>query len=297
MSSRRRLAGLSAGCLLALSACSGPTVPMPDETVASEPNARTHWVMRHRVTAGPGIEVVTQTLADQHESTGAAVANKTTKQRDDCYVSLSNPDQGGPGNMVGEKIETTFDGHPAVRNGAGAEADYLMWQLTDRSWVLVSCSDENSRASIDRLAGAVKFTPTTIPVPVDFDVPRSVRLSSVSVDLANSSAQIYLNAFRTGDRGDLSITVGHPEETPNPDGRSTTIAGHPAVVFDGKISPMVWVQEQGRWVRVAAATSDTGPYPDRSGELPAVRALAESLTFARDLSDPTTWFPAEDVFG
>ena len=270
---------------------------MPDETFAPEPDARTHWVMRHRVAAGPGIEVVTQTLTDQQESTGVRLASQTTDRPDDCHVTVSNPGQDGPENMVGEKIETTFDGHPAVRNGAGAEAGYLMWQLPDRSWVLVSCSDDDTRASIDRLAGAVKFTPTTIRVPVDFEVPRGVRLSSISVDLASSSAQIYLNAFRTGDRGDLSITVGHPEETPNPDGQSTTIAGHPAAVFDGKISPTVWVQEQGRWIRVAAATSDTGPYPDRSGELPAVRALAESLTFARDLSDPTTWFSAEKVFG
>lgn len=278
-------------------ACSGPTVPMPDETFAPDPHARTHWVMRHRVITGPGIEVTTQTLADQHESTGVVVVNAATHQRDDCDVRVSDPGQGGPGNMVGEKIETTFDGRPAVRNGAGAEGDYLMWQLPDSSWVEVSCSDLGARTSTDRLASAVELTPTAVPVPVDFDVPDGVRPLLVSVDLTTSSAQIYLDASRTGDRGDLSIMAGHPEERPNPDGQSTTIAGRPAVVFDGRRSPMIWVQEQDRWTLVAAATSDTGPYPDRSGELPTVRALAESLTFARDLSDPTTWFPAEEVFG
>lgn len=299
MSSRRgHLVGLSAGLLLALTtACSGTTTPEPNETASPEAPARTHWELRHRVIDSPGIEVTEQWLADQEEGTSVALVSGAAQQREDCSVAVGSPAGPGPENMVGEKIKTTFKGRPAVRNGVDAEGDYLMWQSTDQSWVTVSCSEEDSRESIDRVAAAVDLEPTTIRVPVDLEIPDGVRPSLVSVDLANSSARIYLDPTRTSDRGDLVIMVEDHDRSERPGGESTTIAGRSAVIDDSEISPVIWVQEQGTWIYVGASTSDTGPYPDRSGELPIIRTLAESLSFARDLSDPTTWFPAEDVFG
>lgn len=266
---------------------------MPEETASPDPQARTHWELRHRVVDGPGVEVTEQWLSGQEEGTSVALVG-ADQQREDCSVGVGSPAGPGPENMVGEKIETTFNGRPAVRNGVDAEGDYLMWQLPDQSWVTVSCSDEDSRESIDRVAAAVELAPTTIRVPVDLEVPDGVRPSLITVDSTSSTARIYLDATGDDERGDLVIMV---EDHDRPAGESTTISGRPAVVDDTKTSPVVWVQEQGTWIYVGASTGDTGPYPDRSGELPTIRALAESLTFARDLSAPTTWFPAQDVFG
>lgn len=283
--------------LTALAACSGTTTPMPDETFSPEPRPRTHWEMRHRVIDTPGIEVSSQWLDDQEEGTGVMLVNAATRQRHECFVSVSGPGGRNPADMVGEKSQTTFDDHPAVRSGAGAESDYLMWELPDRSWVSISCSDIGSRSSVDRVAAAVELSPTTIRVPVDLQLPEGVRPSVISIDLTKPSARIYLDAPGTDDRGDLVIRVGEPDQSEQPDGEPVTFAGRPAVINDNKTSPSVWVQEQGFWISVGAWTSDTGPYPNRSGELPTIRTLAESFSFARSLSDPTTWFPAEDVFG
>lgn len=270
---------------------------MPDETFAPDPQARTHWELRHRIVETPGIEVTSQWIDDETEGTGVVLVSATTQRREECFVSVGEPGADGPENMVGEKIETTFDGYPAVRNGAGAEGDYLMWQLTDKSWVRVSCSDEGTPKSIDRVAAAVEFTPTTIRVPVDLELPAGTRPSSISVDLAKPAARLHLDAPRTSDRGDLTIWMPGEDQTEQPPGKPTTSAGRPGVINDSKISPAIWLHEQGNWIYVGASTSDTGPYPDRSSEMPTVRTLAESLTFARKLSDPTTWFSAEDVFG
>lgn len=295
---RHRWAVLAASVALAMvTACSGPTTPMPEETYAPEPNARTHWELRHRIVETPGIEVTTQWLGDQTEGTGVVLGDATTQRSEECYVSVGSPGDEGPGNMVGEKIETSFEGHPAVRNGAGAEGDYLMWQLSDNSWVQVSCSSEGSRKSIDRVASAVEFTPTTIRIPVDLKPSAGTRPSNISVDLAKPGFRIHLDAARSDNRGDLTVWMPGEDQAEQPAGKSATVAGRPAVISDTKISPAVWMQEQGSWIYVGADTSDYGPYPDRSSEMPAVRDLAESLTFAPDLSDPATWFSAEDVFG
>ena len=67
--------------------------------------------------------------------------------------------------------------------------------------------------------------------------------------------------------------------------------------MDQHSAAVVWVPEQGRWVFIGVETGDTEPYPNRSAELPALESLAESVSFADDLADPTTWFAADGVFG
>jgi hypothetical protein len=59
----------------------------------------------------------------------------------------------------------------------------------------------------------------------------------------------------------------------------------------------VCVFEQQRYICVSASSGDTGPYPDRSGEIPTLVRIAEGLRFAADLDDRSTWFRAESVFG
>ena len=40
---------------------------MPDETFAPDPQARTHWELRHRIVETPGIEVTSQWIDDETE--------------------------------------------------------------------------------------------------------------------------------------------------------------------------------------------------------------------------------------
>jgi hypothetical protein len=269
----------------------------PEEMHPPDP-PRTHWELRHHVVDAPGLQVIGQHAAAVEESTTVAVAPSGTTPADECYVQVSEPGVGGPDDMVGEKITTTFDGHPAVRNGAGAEGDYLLWQLEDGSWVEVSCAALGSRAAIDRVAAAVAFEPTTIRVPVDFELPSGYRAASVDVDLSAPGARIYLEPTQPR-RGssELAIMVGTPELMPQPTGEPQTIGGRPALVHSDEFGAVVWVQQQDRWVFVGTAPDDTGPYPDRSDEIPVLETIAASLSFPEDLSDPSTWFSAENVFG
>jgi hypothetical protein len=62
-------------------------------------------------------------------------------------------------------------------------------------------------------------------------------------------------------------------------------------------SPGLCVFEQQHYLCVWTSTDDTGPHPDRSGEIPTLIQIAEGLRFAKDLDDMSTWFRAEQVFG
>ena len=61
--------------------------------------------------------------------------------------------------------------------------------------------------------------------------------------------------------------------------------------------PRLCLAEQGHQICIGAESSDTGPYPDRSAEVPVLLAVAEALRFPADLDDRSSWFAAEDVFG
>ena len=62
-------------------------------------------------------------------------------------------------------------------------------------------------------------------------------------------------------------------------------------------SPSLCIFEQQLYLCVSVVGSDTGPIPDRSGEIPTLIRIGEGLRFAEDLDDRSTWFAAERVFG
>jgi hypothetical protein len=296
---RARSAWITTALLvLLLAGCTTPT-PRPTESYPPDPGARTHWELRHRVVDTKGMRVMGQRIGRGEESTSVRLVDPATLESDDCDVTLTDPGQGGPERMVGEKITTTFDGHPAVRNGAGAEADYLMWRLEDESWVEVSCVSFGSETSINRVAAAVDLEPTPIMIPFDLELPDGYAVAAISNDLDQVSARVYVG--RVGRQpwspdAELAISYGAPEVSA-PTGQPTTVGGRPVQVDDTTTSPAVWVPEQGRWVFLGVESDDTGPHPDRSSELPALKALAERISFATDVADPATWFAADGVFG
>ena len=75
------------------------------------------------------------------------------------------------------------------------------------------------------------------------------------------------------------------------------VGGHRASLDETPESPELCLEVQGHDVCVGTGSSDTGPYPDRSDEIPTMVAVAESLRFPADLADRSSWFAAQDVFG
>ena len=69
------------------------------------------------------------------------------------------------------------------------------------------------------------------------------------------------------------------------------------MLSEDRENPGVCVLVQQRYVCVSAHSGDTGPYPDRSKEIPTLLTIAEGLRFPDDLEDRSTWFRAESVFG
>jgi hypothetical protein len=293
------LIAVAAAVSLSVAGCTA-SPPLPTETPHPGPPARTHWELRHRLLDTAGLLVVGQQLDDAGESTTVRLTDAATAVSEDCYVALSVPGEGGPENRVGEQTTTTYDGHPAVRSGAGAEADYLMWRLEDDSWVEVSCGRFDSWTSIERVAAAVDLEPTPIMIPFDVELPDGYGVAAISNDLDQPSGRVHLGRLGRqpwSPEAELDVAYGAPELSTDPPGNPTTLSGRQARVDDTETSPAVWVQEQGRWLYFGVTASDTGPHPNRRDELPAMLSIAESVSPAADLEDPTTWLAADGVFG
>lgn len=301
MRARALIAATAAVVSLAVAGCTAPSPP-PPEIPHEGPPARTHWELRHRLLDTKGLRVVGQQLDASGESSTVRLTDAATAVSHDCYVALSVPGEGGPDHRVGQQIATTYEGHPAVRGrtSSGAESDYLMWQIDDESWVEVSCDGSDPETSIERVAAAVDLEPAPIMIPFDVEIPEGYGVAGIVVDLDRPSGRVHVG--RSGrsawsPAAELDLAAGAPELSTDPAGEPTTLGGRPARVDDTKTSPAVWVQEQGRWLYVGVPASDTGHYPNRRSELPAMRAMAESLSPAADLGDTTTWLAADGVFG
>ncbi len=298
---------VAAAAVVSLTVAGCSMLPLPPPSTPSDaphegPPARTHWELRHRLLDTKGLRVVGQQLDAGGESSTVRLTDAATAVTQDCYVTLSVLGEGGPDHKVGQQLTTTYDGHPAVRGrlSGGAESDYLMWQLDDDSWVEVSCDGSDPETAIQRVAAAVDLEPTPILIPFDVELPADYRVAGIVVDLERPSGRVYVG--RTGRQpwspeAELDLAYGFPELSPDPPGEPTTLGGRPARVDDTKTRPAVWVQDQGRWLYVGITASDTGPYPNRRAELPAIRSIAESLSPATDLGDTATWLAADGVFG
>ena len=215
-----------------------------------------------------------------------------------CSVTFSAAGWGGPENKVGEQVPTTVRGRPAVRNGAGAEGDYLIWQRPDGTWAESICEDEGQRAFQDRLAEIVMDKPSDLLLPFDVvSLPQGLRATRIEQDLRSAETTVYASG-RAEDFGrtdtDLVLTFDGDLDEP---GRVTVIGGYPATVDETPKFPGLCLKVQGHDVCVGAGSDDTGPYPDRSDELPVMIALAETLRFPDNIEVRSSWFPAQDVFG
>ncbi len=282
---------LLAGCV---SHGGEPTQP----TQPTGPAPRTTWALRHRVAESADLQVTSNTVGHYDESTGVALGPGGAES---CFATVSSPGHGGPNNWVGEKVSTRFRGVPALRNGPGAEGSYLMWQLEDRSWVTVSCTDPGDSGPVDVVAAAVELKTSSIRLPFGLAaLPDGYGVAQIMQQRSPSTTSVYVGRARpqVGFAGsDLEIVSQPDDPIDPPTGRAVTVGSRPALVSDDPKHPKVCVDVQDRHVCVRITPSDTGPYPDRSAEIPTLLDLAGALTYAADLDDQSTWFAAEEVFG
>lgn len=286
---------LLAATLALLGGCAGGA-PRPVGPAPNQPPARTTWALHHRVVESADLHVIGHGISSYDEYTGVSLGRGGDES---CYVSVSAPGQGGPDLMAGEKLATTFRGRPAFRNGAGAEAAYLVWQRADTSWVQVTCDPPEETGPVDIVAKAVRLSPSSIALPFGLtELPRGYEVAQIMQD--RGATKVYVGQvsapFGSPD-SDLEISYEARDPLRTPSGRAVTVGGRPALLDEEPRSPEVCVSVQERHVCVGITPSDTGPYPDRSAEVPTLLDLAAHLTVADDLDDRSTWMAAEDVFG
>ena len=274
----------------------GARTSQPAEVPAGP--VRQHWQLSHRVEVSRTVRVVGTRLDDYSESSRVSFGTGPDGTEVVCSVTFSVPGWGGPENKVGEQLPTTVRGRPAVRNGAGAEGDYLIWQRADGTWAESICDDEGQRLFQDRLAEIVTDKPSDLVLPFDLvALPQGLRATSIEQDLRSGETTVYASG-RAEDFGGtetgLVLTFDGAFDEP---GRATVIGGHPATVDETPRFPGLCLEVQGHDVCVSAESDDTGPYPDRSDELPVMMALAENLRFPGNVDDRSSWFRAHDVFG
>lgn len=300
MRSRVRL--VLVGLVVALTGCSGPTdpPPEPDPHATSDVPARTSWALSHRVKESDTIRITGGNIGHYDEATYLSLGQDANGLDTPCYVTVFVPGQGGPKTMVGEKVPTTVNGSPGFRNGPGAETAYLMWRHRRGAWTMAHCSGSDHERFLEGIADAVVFRRSSIKLPFGLDsVPDEYGLSSVTADETQGTHVVYL--------GLVNPAFGHAEAdveisyqtgvltVSDPIGRPMTVNGRPAVVSENREAPGVCVAVQQRWICVRAYVSDTGPYPDRTDEIPVLVGLAESLRFAADLDDRSTWLNSSDL--
>lgn len=280
--------------LVALPACSAPTQLPPEGLSTPEVAARTSWVLSRTVSESEGIRITGGNMGHYDEATHLSLGRDANGLDTACYVTVSAPGQGGPTSMVGEKVETTVNGSPGFRNGADAEAPYLMWRYRRGAWAMVHCSSAEGARSLDVIADAVQFKPSPMRLPFGLaPLPGGYGLASVSSDSIQGSHAVYLGkVIADFGHADPDIVVSYetgPLKVDQPAGRPTIVNGRPAVLDEDREAPGVCVTEQQRSVCVRIYASDTGPYPDRCDEIPTLVRLAEGLRFAADLDDRSTW--------
>lgn len=290
---RRRRSSLVLAAALALLAGCGDSANPPPEVRPGQPTARTTWALRHRVAESKNLHIISSSIGQYGESTGVSLVPSGDES---CYVSVSVPGQGGPDLRTGEKVQTMFRGRPAFRDGAGAEGPYLMWRVGGDSWVEVSCQDP---ASVDVLAAAVRLSRSSVALPFGVRaLPEGYQVAQIMQDRQVGSADVYVGRVQPQfglPEAELKISLLGKEVLRNPAGRTLTVNSLPGLLDENPTSPQVCVSVQAHHVCVGITPSDTGPYPDRSAEVPTLLAIAEQLRFAPDLDDRSTWFAAEDI--
>lgn len=280
--------------VLALTSC-GISTPREGETGMPSPPRPTSWFLSHDVIASDRIKVAGGSINAWEQTIEVVVDANARQPADRCFVQADVSGQGGPDRWVGEKIPTSVRGVPALRNGAGAEGPYLMWQDGNRRWITVQCEHE---ATTSVVANQVRTgRKSFLAVPFGLTPPDGYVVSSVNVTRDPLHVAVLLDRVDHADTEALSVTIDTTGQAGAPTGEPTTAGGHPALVTKDRQWPRICVahrQTPVAYVCVGVPPNDTGPYPDRTDDLPAIETIAASLRFA-DVDHLTTWFDADQA--
>ena len=291
---RRRSTLLATAALVAASACSGPggllTPPLDQGPV------RATWQLGHRIPPSSGLRVVARSVTRWEETTSVRLI---PDDQDGCSVSWHPDGSYGPENMLGEQVPAEVAGRPGVRDGDGAEGPYLMWQPPGRdAWASVTCYPVEDPAVHLRVAEAVVWEPSSLALPFDLTaLPAAYGVQAITSDLRTGRSDVQIAPPLGSSPADAGLLLSFDDPFAGGPARPVQIGGRSATLTEDPRWPRLCLLEQGHRVCVGAESSDTGPYPDRSAEVPTLLAVAEALRFPADLDDRSTWFPAEDVFG
>lgn len=282
---------LAAAALVAAPACSAVS---PDPPPDPGP-VRDTWQLGHRIPASSGLRVVGRSVTRWEESTQVRLG---PDDQDGCSVSWHPHGSYGPPDMVGAQVPVEVAGRPGVRNGDGAEGPYLMWQPPGRqAWASVSCYPAEDPAVHLRVAEAVVWEPSSVLLPFDLTaLPAGYGVQGLS-DLRTGRSEVRIAPPLGTGPADAGLLLSYDDPFAGGAARPVVVGGRSATLSGDPRWPRLCLLEQGHRVCVGAESSDTGPYPDRSAEVPVLLAVAEALRFPADLDDRSTWFAAEDVFG
>lgn len=257
---------------------------------------RDTWQLGYRVPASSGLHVVSRSVTRWEESTQVRLE---PDDEDGCSVSWHPAGTYGPADMVGEQVAVEVAGRPAVRDGDGAEASYLMWQPAGReAWAVVSCYPDEDPALHRRVAEAVVWEPSSVLLPFDLTaLPAGYAVRGVDGDLRTGRTDVRIGPPLGTGPADAGLLLSYDDPFAGGPAQPVRVGARSATLTEDARWPRLCLLEQGHRVCVGAEASDTGPHPDRSAEVPVLRAVAEALRFPPDLEDRSSWSRAEDVFG
>lgn len=286
------VAGVLSVVVAVLTGCAGPMFPAREIEDPDAPPPPASWSLRHRVRETTDITVVSAGIDRYGEYSELAVRSPGRRTPDTCYVTAAVVGHGGPDDRVGEKVADSVRGRPALRGGAGAEAPYVIWQAADRRWIGVDCGTERSLSPAAARVETSRRTTLLLPVALD-TLPAGFRVDGL--DVGTEPAQLRLQLSGPGPHDDLQVQLSPGPLSAEPSGDRTEVAGRPALRNDDPRFPGLCVLAGGdTYACVGPPASDTGPYPDRSDQVPTIETVARSLRFA-DLEDPRTWFEADSA--
>lgn len=199
-----------------------------------------------------------------------------------------DPPVGTPA-TVGDRPGTFVEGN-------AVDPSMLVWSYSADAWALAFCTSEPPNADPDilvRIATAVRFEPSPVRLPI-----RLTKLPDTyfaAVVLEGTIDDTKTGAFRLDapDRPSLSIfttPTPFPAAGPGlPGVEEHTVNGRLVRLREDQRGAQLQIGD--RYVTISSTGGDRQSWDP--GEKEAILAVAASLRFAGDLTNPDTWFDAE----
>lgn len=283
--------------------------------VPADQRVRGNWNLIHTIDLPPDWEVTDQVISARTET---STLHTPVGAGDDltyaCTVTIFGRDVLEPKTTGTSPV--TVDGHDGYFIAGTAANDFtsgVFWPYADRAWANADCqpAGDSSRTTPSaeqqslQIARRVHFAVTTSRLPFRLSsMPAGYQVQAVAPRIAASPETFRGGVqFSAADQNhpvpylDIVLSTGRTEIPPNLPGWETdTIDGVPAVLSarDGKLC--LNLRDH-----TLCITSEGGEPADLTKSLwPAGRrellvSIAQDLTLAKKLDDPSAWFAANEA--